>query len=563
MWKGRGRTTVVAPEGLPDSEVWRWGSLRGLGQEWTACNTPRSAWPVSSSWHLLIMAWLTVTCTAQGTDPRTPGFSPAPKQPQPSSEGAWTHWGGWSACSSTCGDGASFRTRRCIRFPEEQPCRGKPRQYRACDLHECPAGSVPFRAIQCALYNGRSVLGGQTPYQWVPFHGAPNLCDLNCLAVGHNFYYTFGRVLDGTRCSPESRDLCISGRCLRVGCDGTLGSEAQVDVCGVCNGRNETCLFVQQVFRAAFPTSGFFGYKNVTRIPAGARHIKVTDRSRNYLALMNANQRYVINGDWAIDWPGVYEVAGTKVQYTRTADVHESFEAAGPTQEDLSVMVLFQAPNPGIEYEFWLPREPSHPMQSDASPLRQPQTREAEGDVPAGPLPFPEDMATVTPQGQHGTKEVAKQYLQEELEPAPTLPRAPFLSGRCGKCNTPKGKSQRIHHYCSSDFVFRARILSKRHIGQETRYDLQVKQTYRNRYPLVHREYVWVPDTCECPLLAERREYVLMARRHVNFEHTLNRILLPRGGYARPWTPREDLQLRDLAGRCEGSPSSEPRQLSG
>lgn len=31
------------------------------------------------------------------------------------------------------------------------------------------------------------------------------------------------------------------------------------------------------------PWTGFFGYKNVTQIPAGARHIKVTDRSRNYL----------------------------------------------------------------------------------------------------------------------------------------------------------------------------------------------------------------------------------------------------------------------------------------
>lgn len=56
-------------------------------------------------------------------------------------------------------------------------------------------------------------------------------------------------------------------------------------------------------------------------------------------ALMTANQRYVINGDWIIDWPGVYEVAGTQVRYARTADVHESFEAAGPTHEDLSVMV--------------------------------------------------------------------------------------------------------------------------------------------------------------------------------------------------------------------------------
>ncbi|KAJ6644794.1 hypothetical protein lerEdw1_013545, partial [Lerista edwardsae] len=164
-------------------------------------------------------------------------------------------------------------------FPEEEPCKGKSRQYRVCELdvstlappkwcadacwspffcprQDCPAGSIPFRAIQCSLYNGKPILESQVQYQWVPFHGAPNLCDLNCLAVGHNFYYTFGRVLDGTRCSPQSQDLCISGQCLRVGCDGILGSDAQADACGICNGKNESCIFVQQVFQAAFPSSG-------------------------------------------------------------------------------------------------------------------------------------------------------------------------------------------------------------------------------------------------------------------------------------------------------------------
>ncbi|XP_061457628.1 ADAMTS-like protein 5 isoform X2 [Rhineura floridana] len=437
--------------------------------------------------------------------------------------------------------------RRCIRFPEEEICKGNPRQYRVCELDECPPGFVPFRAMQCSLYNRKPIAGSQTPYQWVPFHGAPNLCDLNCLAVGHNFYYTFGRVLDGTPCSPESRDLCISGRCLRAGCDGLLGSKAQADACGICDGRNESCVFVQQVSRAAFPTSGVFGYKNVTHIPAGARHIKVTDRSRNYLALMNSKQRYVINGDWAIDLPGVYEVAGTKVRYARTADVHESFEADGPTQEDLLVMVLFQEHNPGIEYQFWLPRERLHHIQSDASPLRQPQTREVEGSPSREPQHSPQ--ATAAPHSQ-SIRDIGKKTPQQEGIPATAAAQVLTQPGRCGKCDSPRGKSQRIYHYCNSDFVFRARILSKRYIGLETRYDVQVRHTYRNRFPVVHREYVWVSNTCDCPQLVEQHEYVLMARRHVNYEHTLNRILLQRGSYARPWTPREDLQLRDTAKHC-------------
>lgn len=74
--------------------------------------------------------------------------------------------------------------------------------------------------------------------------------------------------------------------------------------------------------------------------------------------------------------------------------------------------------------------------------------------------------------------------------------------------------------------------------------------TYRNRFVIGRREFVWVSNTCDCPLLVERREYVLMARQHVNYEHTLNRILLQRSSYARPWSPREDLQLRDVGKHC-------------
>ncbi|ETE58078.1 ADAMTS-like protein 5 [Ophiophagus hannah] len=39
----------------------------------------------------------------------------------------------------------------------------------------CPAGTAPFRAMQCALYNSRPILGGQAQYQWVPFHGGESI----------------------------------------------------------------------------------------------------------------------------------------------------------------------------------------------------------------------------------------------------------------------------------------------------------------------------------------------------------------------------------------------------
>uniref|UniRef100_A0A8C8VN99 Uncharacterized protein n=1 Tax=Pelusios castaneus TaxID=367368 RepID=A0A8C8VN99_9SAUR len=146
---------------------------------------------------------------ARGTANGPPAFGSdsQPRHRRLSGRGEWTPWGGWSACSSTCGDGASFRTRKCIRSAHQALCDpGSSVLPQGLDMGHLSS----FLQGQC--WDGAQGQVGTTP-------PAPNLCDLNCLAVGYNFYYTFGRVLDGTRCSPDSQDLCISGQCL-VGLSG-------------------------------------------------------------------------------------------------------------------------------------------------------------------------------------------------------------------------------------------------------------------------------------------------------------------------------------------------------
>ncbi|KAM4807841.1 ADAMTS-like protein 5 [Rhinophrynus dorsalis] len=446
------------------------------------------------------------------------------------STGIWSTWGSWTSCSSTCGEGAAVRRRKCLRFNRKDSCTGDQRQYRICQSGVCPENTLPFRDVQCSLYNNRGIPGNHQKYQWVPFYGAPTACDLNCLAVGHNFYYTFGRVLDGTKCSPDSEGTCINGHCLRAGCDGILGSEVSTNSCGICGGQNNSCIFIQRVYNTPFPSSGFFGYKNVTRIPAGATQIKVKDQSRNILALMNSNRQYVINGDWAMSWPGVYKVAGTEVRYSRTEDSHEFMEASGPTNEDLHILVLFQEQNPGIEYEFWLPREIYQSIDSGSQKPSQQQPSDVDSWV-------------------HTTGNQRKSLETAQRED-PTASR----NGACGKCKSPRGRSQRIKHYCKSDFVIRAKILRRKLMGQETRYDIQVKHAYKNKFPIMHREYIWVSNICNCPELQERREYLIMASRHVNYENTLNRILLSANSYVRPWSPHEDQQLRIVNRLCAASP---------
>ncbi len=61
-----------------------------------------------------------------------------------------------------------------------------------------------------------------------------------------------------------------------------------------------------------------------------------------FKALQNGRSQFVINGNWKINVPGEYNVAGTKLLYRRSGDTWESFEVPGPTQEDLHIMVSFK-----------------------------------------------------------------------------------------------------------------------------------------------------------------------------------------------------------------------------
>ncbi|KAM5194543.1 ADAMTS-like protein 5 isoform 2-T2 [Mantella aurantiaca] len=451
-----------------------------------------------------------------------------------SSFGLWTTWGSWTTCSSSCGDGVILRSRKCQRISAKDKCVGELRQYKSCKSRLCPADVVPFRNVQCAVFNNRPIPGSsEQTYNWVPFYGASNACELNCLAVGHNFYYTFGRVLDGTSCGADLVGTCINGNCLTAGCDGVLGSNMTVDSCGSCGGKKDSCIFIWNVFRDPYPSTGFFQYKNVTRIPAGALRIKVKDQSRNILALMSLSKGYEINGNWAMSRPGIYRVAGTEVHYGHNGS-HEFLEAPGPTNEDIYILVLFQVQNPGIEYEYWLPKDRYFNIQRDSQKQVPQHSKDASLDALVRTPTFSSEGTTV----------------ETEKKSAD----ASNIKKDCQKCAPFKGKSQRKKRYCQSDFVIRGKILGRRKMGQETRYDIHVKHVFKNKFPLVHREYIWVSNQCDCPKLEDNQEYIMMPSRHVNQERTLNRILLYPNSYVRPWSQHEDQQMQRLNRLCRLSP---------
>ena len=68
----------------------------------------------------------------------------------------------------------------------------------------------------------------------------------------------------------------------RIGCDGIAGSDAILDQCGICNGDGSTCQLISGIFTRRYLS---YGYNLISRIPAGACNINITEmsRSRNVL----------------------------------------------------------------------------------------------------------------------------------------------------------------------------------------------------------------------------------------------------------------------------------------
>ncbi|NWS53575.1 PPN protein, partial [Chunga burmeisteri] len=270
----------------------------------------------------------------------------------------WGSWGEWGKCSRSCGGGVSFRQRHCYsqRTEGASSCVGPTRNYRSCNVQSCPEGSRDFRAEQCAEFDGTEFQGKK--YKWLPYYGAPNKCELNCIPKGENFYYRHKEaVVDGTTCEPGKRDICVEGVCQAVGCDNMLESAKKEDKCLQCGGDGSTCYGVKGTFDVPNLPKG---YNQIFIIPVGATsiHIKEVMPSRNFLAVKNVRGEYYLNGHWTIDFSRALQVASTVMHYDRGSEgdlAPELLHAQGPTTEPLIIELISQESNPGVQYEYYLP----------------------------------------------------------------------------------------------------------------------------------------------------------------------------------------------------------------
>lgn len=377
----------------------------------------------------------------------------------------WARWSPWARCSRSCGGGVRTRTRTCITtYPRVMPgsgvrtthdqCAGDSVEYSVCGVKACPPGmvsAVSFRAAQCRHYNNRRVFG-RVVNNWVPYtQGGINPCALVCEGEGEGIVYTFGKVTDGTHCrTDQAQDgLCVNGRCLRLSCDGRLGGTAREDMCRICGGHNETCTRHVGVFHTDLPAADQpssltragdrsarnYGYYEVSYIPKGATNVRVRDTSPNFLAL-KAGSKFLLNGDWLIDWPGEVDAGGTLFTYARNEDESESLSALGPTSEDLTLMVLLREHNPGIYYEYWTPNSASGeappavvplPSATSSTPATTPTRSPA---TPPTTSPTTTTTTTLTPRPAVLTSvnvtRIRKPPLRTPLRRPRPRPRPPF-----------------------------------------------------------------------------------------------------------------------------------------
>ncbi|KAG7168896.1 ADAMTS-like protein 5-like [Homarus americanus] len=105
----------------------------------------------------------------------------------------------------------------------------------------------------------------------------------------------------------------------------------------------------------------------------------------------------------------------------------------------------------------------------------------------------------------------------------------------CGPCEKPRRQTK--HMFCTSDFVSRVEVVGSEAVGGERRLEVVVHQSYKNTVPLLHKEFLWITNPCQCPLLRHGRSYLVMGVTEPTGGREV-RLVLTRSSYVRRYKPR-------------------------
>ncbi|CRK97461.1 CLUMA_CG010850, isoform A [Clunio marinus] len=284
--------------------------------------------------------------------------------------GNWGPWSEFGECSRSCGGGVQSAVRNCDNPPPTNGgkyCHGQKIQHRSCNIQDCPDESFDFRAEQCSRFDNNSFnMATLDNAKWMPKYGldSKDECRLFCRLEQTSTYFALANhVIDGTPCSYHTFDKCINGACVPAGCDNELYSTAELDMCGVCKGRNETCenyfgnLTYHQFRKQVNYQNNYFIYPVVT-IPKGATNIKIIqpgNNQQNHIALRDDHDEYILNHFRNVELSKTIYYGGITFNYNGDHETNLIEEVnstyARQLKRELKVDLLsFALPSPNEEF---------------------------------------------------------------------------------------------------------------------------------------------------------------------------------------------------------------------
>ncbi|XP_076627850.1 A disintegrin and metalloproteinase with thrombospondin motifs 7 [Colletes latitarsis] len=204
----------------------------------------------------------------------------------------------------------------------------------------CDADAPSFRDVQCSEFNNWIFPEDGKVHRWTAYNLPENLrasenpCSLYCLSETNLVASLRPKVIDGTTCYRDIRDICIGGLCKGIPCDLNMESNAVEDVCGVCKGNGTSCKPIQGTITIETASQP----KKIIDVPAGSTNVRIEEiePTRSRIMVRTADGKPLIDGDRL----GMFEVAGTKAWLGTIRPNQEALNIPGPVMADLAVLIL-------------------------------------------------------------------------------------------------------------------------------------------------------------------------------------------------------------------------------
>ncbi|PIK47406.1 putative ADAMTS-like protein 5 [Apostichopus japonicus] len=345
------------------------------------------------------------------------------------------------------------------------------------------------------------------------------------------------------------------------------------DSCGECGGTNHSCGFFSGTFTTKVAEEELFHYYDVLTFQPGTTNITVEEASDvNYLAV-SVNDRFYLNGNWAVNHPGTFTVAGAPFTYQRRRDGYEKITSPGPVNSVVQISIIVRTENPVVLYEYYVPpmqhEQPEVP--TDLGNTIGSNTATVDEPVHRPLVPVVDETVTEKDNSQEDKTESAKKSDKSEISKTKNKKKKP---GRQQK-EPKKKKKPTKQEVKESRFLYRFTISCSlynyaarvpglkekletsaiailvrnqliytinydldRVVGTNmTRYDVQILQTFTNNVMLFSREYIWVPNVCQCPRLKIGRDYLIMGDRVQSANTRENLLMVDRDKMVIRWNP--------------------------